>query len=59
MWYLNNLQSLFITMSKQQIDMSFTNVSINTKTKERLKKHMKYGDSFDSIINDLLDKVEK
>jgi hypothetical protein len=38
--------------------MGRKNISINDETHERLKKHGRYGDSFDSILNRLMDLAE-
>jgi hypothetical protein len=35
-----------------------TTIRITQKTKDRLAKHGKYGDTMDVIINDVLDEVE-
>jgi len=39
--------------------VSSTNISVNVKTKEKLKKLCKYGDSMDKIINKLIEEHEK
>jgi len=36
-----------------------TTISIDIKTKKRLKKYGKFHDSWDKIVNKLLDIVEK
>ena len=38
--------------------MSKITIIVNTKTHERLKTHGGMGDSFDVVINRVLDKVE-
>ena len=35
------------------------NISIDKKTWERLKEYGKFGDSFDSLLNRLMDTVDK
>jgi hypothetical protein len=35
------------------------NISIDQKTWERLKSYGKFGDSFDSLLNKLMDTVDK
>lgn len=44
-------------MSKQEPELVKT-LKIGEKTHERLKKHGKFGDSFEDIINRLMDIVE-
>ena len=39
--------------------MSRVTIAINPETKLRLMRHMVYGDSFDSAINAILDKLEQ
>lgn len=39
--------------------MPHTNISINVRTKEKLKKLGVYGDSMDKIINRLIEFYEK
>lgn len=53
------LQIRFNIMVKHSLDMPFTNISVNVKTLERLKKNMKYGDSMNSFLNKLLDEHER
>jgi hypothetical protein len=38
---------------------NFTSISVKNETKKRLEGLMKYKDSFDSKINDLIDYFEK
>lgn len=45
----------YISMDKQNKDMPFTNISLNVKTVERLKKIGKFGESYDKLINRLID----
>ncbi len=34
-------------------------IAVNEDTKKRLMRRMKYGDSFDSAINEILDKLDQ
>lgn len=40
-------------------DMPHTNISINIKTKDKMKKLGSFGDSYDKIINRLIDEHER
>lgn len=40
-------------------NMSSTNVRIDVKTRDRIARHGKYGDSMDTILNRILDFYEK
>jgi hypothetical protein len=40
-------------------DMPKTTIQIESDTRERLKARGKKGESYDAIINDLLDKVKE
>lgn len=42
-------------MGNKHINMSFETLSVNSKTKERLNKLGQFKDSYDKIINRLID----
>jgi len=40
------------------IKMEYTTISIKKKTKNRLEKHGRKGQTWDELINEMLDEIE-
>jgi len=59
MWIIYTLRICNIFMTDNKVNMAHTNISINVKTKKRLDTLGTYKDSYDKIINRLIDSYEK
>lgn len=51
-------QSIYSINSIRLIDSMTTTISISKKTKTRLDQHGSKNDSYDDVVNKILDKVE-